>query len=78
LRTRFRIVFDPRQGLVVDLDADLALEASRLGIELKLPLADSIVLATARLHDATIWTQDVDFDGMAGVRYIPKAKERRR
>jgi len=68
------VVSQMRQGLVVDLDADLALEAARLGIELKLPLADSAILATARLHDATIWTQDEDFEGMEGVRYIRKRK----
>jgi len=53
------------------VDADLALEAARLGLELRLPLADSVILATARLHNATIWTQDEDFEGMDGVRYLP-------
>lgn len=66
------VVGQMRQGMVVDLDADLALEAARLGTELKLPLADSVIVATARLHSATIWTQDQDFEGMDGVRYIPK------
>jgi predicted nucleic acid-binding protein len=59
-----------RQGRVVDLDADLALEAARLGVKLKLPLADSIILATARAHSATLWTQDDDFQTIAGVRYF--------
>jgi predicted nucleic acid-binding protein len=66
------VVGQMRQGLVVDLDADLALEAARLGIELKLPLADSAILATARLHEATVWTQDEDFEGLDGVRYFAK------
>lgn len=66
------VVGQMRQGLVVDLDADLALEAARLGIELKLPLADCAILATARLHEATVWTQDEDFEGLDGVRYFPK------
>jgi len=56
-------------GRVVDLDAPLALAAARLGAELKLPLADSVVLATARRAEATLWTQDSDFDGLANVRY---------
>jgi len=60
------------QGKVVDLDQLLAVEAARLGIELKLPLADSIVLATARQHRATLWTQDADFKDVAGVRFIAK------
>jgi predicted nucleic acid-binding protein len=72
------VVGQMRQGLVVDLDADLALEAARLGIELKLPLADSVILATARLHAATLWTQDEHFEGMDGVRYIPKNSRARR
>ncbi|MEO7503029.1 MAG: type II toxin-antitoxin system VapC family toxin [Gemmatimonadaceae bacterium] len=66
------VVGQMRQGVVVDLDADLALEAARLGRELRLPLADSVIVAIARLHSATIWTQDQDFEGMDGVRYFPK------
>jgi hypothetical protein len=58
----------------VELDGDLALEAARLGVELKLPLADSVVLATTRAHGATSWTQDEDFDGIAGVRYVREAE----
>ena len=57
------------QGSVIDLDAPLALIAARTSIEHRLPLADSIVLATARTHDAVLWTQDADFKGMAGVEY---------
>jgi predicted nucleic acid-binding protein len=68
------VVGQMRQGLVVDLDPDLALEAARLGIELKLPLADSAILATARLHKAMLWTQDEHFESMEGVRYIRKRK----
>lgn len=62
------------QGRVVDLDTALALRAARLGIEHKLPLADGIVLATARRFDATIWTLDADFDGIEGVRYFSRAR----
>ncbi|MBI3918453.1 MAG: type II toxin-antitoxin system VapC family toxin [Betaproteobacteria bacterium] len=61
-----------RQGRVVDLDADLALSAAKLGREHGLPLADSVILATARKFDATIWTQDSDFESLKGVRYIAK------
>ena len=57
------------QGSVIDLDAPLALIAARTSIEHRLPLADSVVLATARTHDAVLWTQDADFKGMAGVEY---------
>jgi len=61
-----------RQGQVVDLDTNLAMSAARIGHELKLPLADSIILATARLHAAVLWTQDQDFKNIEGVRYISK------
>ena len=60
-----------RQGRVVDLDTDLALSAAKIGYDLRLPLADSIILATARLYKAVLWTQDEDFKGLEGVRYIP-------
>ncbi len=57
-----------RSGQVVDLDVSLALEAGRFD----LPLADSLIYATAQRHGATLWTQDEDFDGLAGVRYFPR------
>jgi toxin FitB len=63
------VVAAMRGGVVVELDDRLALEAAELSVETKLALADSIVLATARAHDAELWTQDSDFDGMDGVRY---------
>ena len=60
------------QGQVIDLDMTLALDAAKTSAELKLPMADSIILATARAYDATVWTQDEDFDGIEGVQYIEK------
>ena len=65
------------QGRVVDLDTALALTAGTLGVQLKLPLADSVILATAREHGAVVWTQDSDFEGLPGVRYKPPRKTRR-
>jgi len=62
------------QGQVVPLDASLALSAARLGVDKKLPLADSIILATARRHVAQLWTMDADFEGMPAVRFFPKQK----
>lgn len=61
-----------KQGQVVPLDETLALQAAKLGLEHKLPLADSVILATAQAFDATLWTQDADFDGIDGVRFISK------
>lgn len=62
------------QGQVVELDGGLALSAAQLGVAHKLPLADSIILATAKQYDATIWTMDGDFKGLPNVRYIAKRK----
>ncbi|MDR3419337.1 MAG: type II toxin-antitoxin system VapC family toxin [Nevskia sp.] len=61
-----------QQGQVVELDAALALRAAALGLRHKLPLADSIVYATAQNGQAVVWTQDADFDGLPGVRFWPK------
>ena len=58
-----------QQGVVVDLDARLALSAARVSLDMRLPMADSVVLATAKLHQATLWTRDADFEGLPGVRY---------
>ncbi|MDE2022615.1 MAG: type II toxin-antitoxin system VapC family toxin [Gammaproteobacteria bacterium] len=67
-----RAVAAMRQGQVVNLDMEIALAAAKLGHTLKLPLADSVILATTRKFNATLWTQDADFEGMKGVRYFPK------
>jgi toxin FitB len=67
-----RAVAVMQQGAVVDLDVRLALAAARLSLDTRLPMADSVVLATARRHDATVWTQDADFEQLSGVRYRPR------
>ena len=61
-----------KQGEVQDLDERLALYAAEIGVEYGLPLADSVILATARLHEATLWTQDADFEGVDDVRFKRK------
>ena len=58
------------QGVLVDLSASLALSAAKVSSDLRLPMADSIMLATAREYDATLWTQDTDFRDVEGVRFI--------
>jgi len=59
-------------GQVIDLDRELAIDAARLSSETKMPMADSIILATARAHNATLWTQDEHFKGFEGVQYVKK------
>jgi predicted nucleic acid-binding protein len=61
------------QATVVELDGQLALEAASLGIRHHLPLVDSVVLATARARNATVWTQDSDFEGLESVEYVARA-----
>lgn len=63
-----------QEGTVISLDLGLAVDAGKIGVERKLPLADSIVFATARALGATLWTQDGDFEGLEDVRYRAKKK----
>jgi predicted nucleic acid-binding protein len=62
-----------QQGHVVELDVALSIRAAEIGLRHKLPLADSVILATAQAYDSTLWTQDADFAGIPGVRYQPRA-----
>lgn len=58
-----------REGQVIEIGLNLALSAAANG----LPMADSLIYATAQAHKATLWTQDQHFEGMAGVNYLPKS-----
>ena len=64
-----QIAAQMQQGELINLDEGLALEAAKLA----LPMADSVIYATARRYNATLWTQDQHFEGLAGVRYFPKS-----
>jgi predicted nucleic acid-binding protein len=61
-----------QQGKIFELTAEIALLAARTSLDLKIPMADSIILATGHLQGAVIWTQDADFINVKGVKYIPK------
>ncbi len=62
------------QGQVGPLDSGIAVSAAHFGLVHKLPLADSIIFATAKRFDATIWTFDADFKDLPGVKYFPRSK----
>lgn len=62
-----------RQGRMIELSDTLALGAARLSFEMKLPLADSIILYSARHHGARLWTQDAHFESVEGVCFVRKA-----
>lgn len=61
-----------KTGRLVELEEDLAIDAARLSVKHRIPMADSIILATARSSDAWVWTQDDDFEGLAKVNYRAK------
>ena len=64
-----QIVAVMQQGKVVEMDSRTALSAARISIDHQLPLADSVILATARLNNAVLWTQNSHFKGIANVKY---------
>jgi toxin FitB len=61
-----------KQGLIIELTPENALSAAKISHELKLPMADAIIYATAQEHNATIWTQDADFKNLESVKYFPR------
>ena len=68
----FDVIAHMEQGKVVPLDSSLTIDAAKYGIDHKLPLADSIIYATGQKFKAIIWTQDIDFKSLEGVKYYPK------
>jgi len=71
-----------QQGRAVDLDAAIALRAAKVSAMSKLPMADkpmagSIMLTTAQTYDATLWTQDADFESMDGAQYVERKQHPR-
>ncbi|MBT8461410.1 MAG: type II toxin-antitoxin system VapC family toxin [Gemmatimonadetes bacterium] len=72
IETALRAVSPLKGGHAADLTQEIAILAGELGNRHSLPLADSVILATARSFDATLWTQDADFEGLKSVEYIPR------
>ena len=64
-----------QQGTVVDFPSPVALSATRISLDLRIPMADSIMLATARVWNATLWSQDADFAKIQSVRFVAKRKK---
>ncbi len=61
-----------QKGTVVDLTAEIAMNASRLSLQHNLPMADSIIFAVAKVYKCTLWTQEADFENLPGVKFYPK------
>ncbi|MCE7918255.1 MAG: VapC toxin family PIN domain ribonuclease [Anaerolineae bacterium] len=66
------IIAQMSSGRIVELDRQIAINAAKISNESKLAMADSIILATARIFNATLWTQDEHFKNIEGVKYIEK------
>jgi len=61
-----------QQAKVIDITEPIAIFASRLSVDFKLPMADSLIYATAKTNDAIVWTQDSDFENLENVKYFKK------
>ncbi|MHB1275498.1 MAG: PIN domain-containing protein [Candidatus Humimicrobiaceae bacterium] len=61
-----------QQPNVIDVTESISILAARLSIDLKIPMADSMIYATAKIYDAIVWTQDSDFKNLEGVKYFKK------
>jgi toxin FitB len=61
-----------QQGTIFELTSEIALNAAKISMDMKLPMADSIILASARQNKAILWTQDDDFKGIDGIKYFKK------
>jgi predicted nucleic acid-binding protein len=59
-------------GKVIELDESLAINAAKISNEKRLPMADSIIYATAERFSATIYTQDEHFAKLNNVKYFKK------
>jgi len=68
----FQAISIMQQAKVIDFDSQIAIDAAKISSDTLLPMADSIILATAKIHQATIWTQDIDFKRFENVKYFPK------
>lgn len=73
-QSALRAITIMQEAKVIELSAALAIYAAQLSYQYKTPMADSIILATAWTHNATLWTQDNDFEGLPNVNYVKKPK----
>ncbi|OQA20875.1 MAG: PIN domain protein [Actinobacteria bacterium ADurb.Bin346] len=61
-----------QQSKIIDITESISIFAAKLSIDYKLPMADSLIYATAKIHDAIVWTQDSDFENLEDVKYFQK------
>jgi len=63
------------RGQLVEINDEIALEAALISVEHNLPMADSVILSTARSQNAVLWTQDSHFKDFPDVRYVEKSRQ---
>lgn len=73
-KSAFQAIAQMSKGTMVNLNMEIALSAARLGLMHKLPMADSIIFATASQYEAVILTQDRHFAGLPRVKFIQNQK----
>jgi len=61
-----------QQFPIIPVDENIAMFSAKIGQQYGLAMADSMILATAQIHHAMLWTQDADFKGLANVKYFEK------
>lgn len=71
-----QVIASMQKGSVIELNTNIAMNASRISLKYSLPMADSIILSTAQSYGAVIWTQDSDFKSLPNVKFFPKVKTR--
>ena len=69
-----QVVAAMQKGTIIELTTSIAINASRLSLQYRLPMADSIILSTAQSYECLIWTQDSDFENLPDVKFFPKKK----
>lgn len=62
-----------KKGKVVELTPTLTLSAAKLNLTHNLAMDDSIMFATAKAYEATLWTLDSDFNDFPDVNYYSKS-----
>lgn len=70
--TAIQVVGLMQQAKVIEVNSAIAIQAAKLSFEQKIPMADSLIYITAKQNDATVWTQDVDFKDLDGVKFFKK------
>ncbi len=60
------------QHTITPVSPEIAAHAANLGARHQLAMADALIYATARTQNATLWTQDSDFQDLPNVRFFPK------